>query len=141
MKLTLEDTDRSVRLRNGAICYLRNYGSVANLMFCGSSKGKKLTWDARGRHRQYGEPEYDVVEFVYPLPRKITIKDIGRNVILCDGRIATITEVVRPYAVRGTCDGVPIEWHPVEHLWSSCSPTRDYGIASFIEDPPPPTGK
>ena len=139
MKLTLEDVDRMVRLHNGATCYL-SMGNFGKQTFRGRSKGKPIRWDKSGICISSIDPDYNILEFVYPRPREITEKDIGRNVILWDGRIATITELARYRTVRGTCNGVPVEWHTLEHQWVSSSPTHEYGIASFIEDPPPPTG-
>lgn len=147
MLITMKDLERRVNLKNGLQCnlYTCNW-NAKNLIVSGYCKGRLLKWSDTGMCINPRDPSHDIVSFVYPRHREVTKRDIGRNVILYDGRLATITEwdAIRPTEMKGICDGETIRWYTVEHLWVAASlgdgrrPNRENGIESFIEDPPPP---
>jgi hypothetical protein len=148
MIITMKDLDRRVNLQNGLECnlYTCNW-NAKNLILSGSCKGRQLKWSDTGMCINPRDPSHDIVSFVYSRHREVTKRDIGRNVVLYDGRLATITEweASRPNEMKGTCEGEDIRWYAFEHLWVAALrgdervSKRENNVTSFIEDPPPPT--
>jgi len=136
MLITRRDMGRRVYRHNGTVATLTEWKYDFGPVLLGKCNGADLRWVVNSKAPWRQGTVSDIVSFV-DTPRPITESDMGQNVFLRCGRIATLLlwDKNDPNVVYGTCEQVPLTWvTSYNEIWRGPSP--EYDIIYFVQDHP-----